>query len=158
MKQIWILGVLVVCAVVGGIFLGLVRTRKIQTSDNQKRFLAGVVPNPAPDGFFKGSTTEYKGSWQGKEFDATHSWGSNVFKENGELKKRFPFKTYVGKGLADRNLDVLKIDYNIRENPLWLRLILDEIVEVKPGKYLGKLHLRLFLFLPFSLGYFTLEK
>lgn len=119
-------------------------------SPNQKLFLSGKVPNPLPSGLYKGSVN-FKTSWQGKKFDASKSMGINLISG----KEKYPFKTYVGKGLAD-NIDVLKIDYNIPQNPFWLRFILDEIVEISSGKYLGKVHIN-FFGLPFSLGYFRLE-
>ena len=72
--------------------------------------------------------------------------------------ERYPFKTYAGKGLRDKKLDVLKIDYNVDGNPFWLRLIVDEIVEVTPGKYLGKMHIKLIPGFPFTVLYFELKK
>ena len=70
--------------------------------------------------------------------------------------ERQPFKTYYGNGLRDKNLNVLVLDYDIPENPFWLRYIRDEIVQVAPNQYLGKLHLRVIGF-AFTLGYFELE-
>ncbi len=133
-------------------FLGLYRTRQTQDSSNQKIFLSGKVPNPKPAGFYKGSVS-FKTTWQGKKFDASSSSGINLISG----KEQYPFKTYIGIGIQDRSLDVYKIDYNIPQNPFWLRFILDEIVETSPGKYLGKVHINLFGF-PFSLGYFQLKK
>ncbi len=136
------------------ISFALFRTWQVQKSPNQKIFLSGHVPNPKPDGAYKGSVGNIKTGWQGKKFDATSSSGINLISG----KKQYPFKTYTEKGLADKNLDVFKIDYNVPQNPLWLRLILDEIVEVSPNHYLGKVHLKIIPGLPFSLGYFNLEK
>lgn len=135
------------------LLLALFRTWQTQNSLNQKLFLSGKVPNPLPNGSYKGSVGNIKVGWQGKKFDASSSSGINLISG----KEQYPFKTYVGKGLAD-NIDVLKIDYNLPQNPFWLRFILDEIVEVERGKYLGKVHLNLIPGLPFSLGYFRLEK
>lgn len=126
---------------------------RVQHSLYQKVFLSGIFPSPLPEGFYKGSVQALNTSWKGKVFDASHSAGINLFGD----KKVYPFKTYKGKGLQDTNLDVLKINYNIPENPFWIRLILDEIVEIEPGKYLGKVHLNLIPHLPLSLGYFKLE-
>lgn len=123
-------------------------------SSNQKLFLSGKVPNPKPNGFYRGSLKRLKTPWQGKKFDEGTSTGINLI--NG--KEVYPFKTYVGKGLKDKNLNVLKIDYNTPENPFWVRLILDEIVQISPNKYLGKVHLKIIPGLPFTLGYFNLEK
>ncbi len=135
------------------ISLGLFRTWNIQQGSNQKLFSEGKIPNPLPNGFYKGAVS-FKTSWEGKKFKAGSSSGINII----DKEEKYPFKTYSGKGLTDKNLEVLKIDYNIPQNPFWLRLILDEIVEVDKGKYLGKVHLKLIPGLPFSLGYFRLEK
>jgi hypothetical protein len=137
--------------------VGTVRMWQIEHSANQKLFARGDAPNPEPAGFYKGSFSRPV-SWLGKKFDATDSSGVNVFGTEGAKIEKYPFKTKEGKGLRDKIVSVLKIDYNISGNPLWLRLILDEIVETEPGKYLGKIHLRIIPGYPFTLGYFTLQK
>ncbi len=126
-------------------------------SSNQDMFLKGKVPDKLPEGLFRGEVPGHKFSWQGKKFSAQNKRGINIFK-NGELiTENYPFKFYQAKGLQDNN-EVIRIDYNLPENPLWLRFIVDEIVETSPNKYLGKLHVRLFPGLVASLGYFKLEK
>lgn len=137
--------------------VGLLWTAKTQRNPVQKQFLIGNVPNSL-NGFYKGNVKGYKGTWQGKKFNASESIGINIFKKEGETSEQFPFKTYVGNGIQDKNIKVLKIDYNIPQNPLWARFILDELVEIEKNQYLGKLHIRFIPFLPFSLGYFKLEK
>lgn len=154
-KIILLIGIIVILLT---IVFGMYRTWKTQNSENQKLFLQGKIPSSTLSGFYKGSVKGLTTTWQGKEFNATASSGINIFKENGKEKKSYPFKTYVGKGLQDKNREVFKIDYNISQNPLWLRFILDEIVEIKPNTYLGKLHIRLFPGVSFSLGYFSLDK
>ena len=55
----------------------------------------------------------------------------------------FRFRTYGGAGAIDTDRRVLKIDYDLSENPEFLiRAILDELVLVVPGVYLGKALLR----------------
>ncbi len=51
----------------------------------------------------------------------------------------FDFTTVVGRGAVDP-VDVLKIDYDLPENPPDLRRLLDELVELSSGFYLGKVH------------------
>lgn len=121
-------------------------------------FLKGSVPNPALDGFYKGSASFYTGSWRGKKFDATNLSGINVFGSNDTTKERFPFKTSTGRSVGDSELTVLKIDYDIQQNPFWLRPILDELVQVSPGRYLGTMNLRLIPGFPFRVVYFELNK
>lgn len=132
---------------------------KTQRSEAQTEYVNGKVPSPLPDDVMKGSINGPEVSWQGKKFNQKTSTGINVFKQkDGTIKELYPFKTYVGKGAVDTQLDTLKIDYDIPENPFWLRFILDEVVEVTPGKYLGKVFLRLSPNVSFALGYFRLEK
>ncbi len=157
--------IIILILIILPVLIALFRTWKTQNSPNQKLFLAGRIPNPLPNGPYKGSVENIKTGWQGKKFDATASTGINLISG----KQAYPFKTYVGKGIQDKNLEVLKIDYNfssseisssaynIPQNPLWLKFILDEIVEVSPNHFLGKVHIN-FFGLIFSLGYFKLEK
>lgn len=137
--------------------LGLYRSWKTQMSPNQKNFLLGKVSKSLPDGFYKGSVTGLKSSWQGKKFDAKSKTGINIFKKENNFSENYPFKIYPSKGLADE-LEVLRIDYNIPQNPFWLRFIKDEIVEVGKDKFLGKLNVNLIPGITFPLGYFRLEK
>lgn len=100
--------------------------------------------------------------WQGKTFDAARARGDNVFSrdslllahiywplyrgyiDNGHATYRaFEFRTYVAAGRADPDRQVLKIDYDIDGNPgFTIRHVLDELVQVANGFYLGKAHLR----------------
>ncbi len=137
------------------ISLGLYKTYKVEHSANQDLFRNGKLPNPLPDGFYKGNSFNGLGAdWQGKVFDANKQTGINRFK-NGQ---RYVFKTYEAQGLRDRATTVLRIDYNQPGNPWWLHFIVDEIVETSPGHYLGKVHLRIIPGLPFTLSYFELSK
>lgn len=136
---------------------GYVRTFFLEMTPNQRLFSSGKVPDPLPDGLHSGSAEGYSGSWQGKKFDRGASTGINLFKLGDKVEERYPFITSVGKGVKD-DKDVIKIDYNIPQNPWYLRMILDEIVEVKPDEYLGKLHLRIIPGAPFTLAYFKLSK
>ena len=142
------------------------RTFQMKREPNQQEFSRGRTPNPRPDGFYHGDIG-FETSWVGKKFYAESSTGINVFREKKQpaaaksssvAKEKYPFKTSVGTGLFDPNLFVLKIDYNVKENPFWVRWVLDEIVEVAPGDYLGKVHLRVIPGFPFSVLYFELKK
>lgn len=124
--------------------VAFVRTWQIQHNSQSAVFLKGTVPIPAPEGLYHGSVPGYPTlSWLGKKFNAKDHIGINLFQEGNKQVEKYPFKTSIGKGLQDKTLDVLRIDYDIPENPFWLRWIVDEIVQVAPGSYLGKLNLRL---------------
>jgi hypothetical protein len=123
---------------------------------SQERFRQGSIPQPLPDGDYKGSVAFYSGGWIGKTFDAKTSMGKNLFRSPKGVEQRYPFRTLVGPGLADP-IQVLKIDYDVDDNPPWIRGIVDEIVQVGPEHYLGRIHLHLgSIYL--SVGYFELKK
>lgn len=141
----------------GLLLYGLQLHFKTQHSAQQKHFLAGKVPLESLDGFYKGTVRDSASVWQGKKFQGASNTGINVFKEGKMIVDRYPFATSSGKGLADKNLAVIKIDYNLPDNPLWLRFVLDEVVEVSPGHLLGKLHVRLLPGFSLALGFFELS-
>ena len=114
--------------------------------------------------------------WLGKSFDPASMRGVNVltkgskgavrtlwpgYEPERELADRleaFPFRNRVAPGELDPGVDVLKIDYDLDTNPSFLiRRILDELVEIDDGLYLGKiLFRRQGAWMP--IGFFTLER
>ncbi len=98
--------------------------------------------------------------WRGKTFDASHGRGDNFFTKDSYLLARlfnplyrsfvsdgpktyrgFTFRIYKAPGLFDADRTVLKIDYNLKENPAFtVRRVLDELVELDADLYLGKAH------------------
>lgn len=151
--------------IVGFLFAALLavlysRTLMVQNLPEQQTFAAGHVPSPLPDGMLRGSVPGHKGApggWLGKKFNAKNGTGINVLQAGATTEEKYIFRTYTGTGLRD-NIQVYKIDYDIARNPWWLRRVMDEIVEVSPGRYLGKLHLRIVPGVPFTLAYFWLER
>ncbi len=145
-------------ALIGLVFmivLGTQKTHQVESSPNQKLFLSGKIPDPSPDGFYKGHAFTGLGKdWQGKVFDANKQTGVNKFVDG----QRYVFKTSIANGLRDKNLKVLRIDYNQPGNPWWLKFVVDEIVETSPGHYLGKVHLKVIPGMTFTLTYFELTK
>ncbi len=101
--------------------------------------------------------------WQGKRFDADAGTGDNRMNSNVNVaskllwpryrmkdaadgKLAFDFKTYVEAGKVDPDVQVMVIDYSDVEdkNPsLVIKSIRDELVEIVPGAYLGKILYRL---------------
>ncbi len=115
--------------------------------------------------------------WRGKTFDAARSRGDNIltrdslvlarlvwplyrgFVEEGpEIYRAFAFRTYVAPGRVDPDRLVLKIDYDLPANPRFsVRRVLDELVQVADGLYLGKAHFH-WWWGPWQLvGYFALS-
>ncbi len=98
--------------------------------------------------------------WLGKTFNVTHQSGDNIFTQDSYPLARFfnpfyrgfvadepgsyrgfAFQTYIAPGLVDPDRSVLKIDYNLKENPsLTVRRVLDELVQLADNIYLGKAH------------------
>ncbi len=113
--------------------------------------------------------------WLGKSFSAKSQEGVNVFTTSArpllkalwptyvperELSDRieaFPLKTRVSRGAVDPDVEVLKIDYDFEANPPAVRRVLDELVQVDDGLYLGKVLYRWqSAFHP--IGFFCLER
>ncbi len=99
--------------------------------------------------------------WRGKRFDAPNERGDNILANNArpwlrvfmpayrgpkpdtaETFLAFDFRTYIAPGLLDPDVNVLKIDYDLPQNPALIRRVLDELVEVAGGYYLGRAYLR----------------
>jgi len=100
--------------------------------------------------------------WLGKRFDAGTQSGDNIFKGGMGLFGRlfwptygdykpyemdlltaFPFHTSTGQGALDPGVEVLKLDYNDKQNPAFVvRDVLDELVQITGNYYLGKAYIR----------------
>ena len=111
--------------------------------------------------FFQWLTNKWM-PWRGKTFYASQQRGENIFTKDSYLLARlfnplyrgfvadgprtyrgFAFRTYLAPGLVDADRSVLKIDYDLKENPsLTVRRVLDELVQLDKNLYLGKAHVR----------------
>ncbi|HEX2371207.1 MAG TPA: hypothetical protein VHI33_01195 [Solirubrobacterales bacterium] len=97
----------------------------------------------------------------GKRFDADARQGDNLRRPSARLPARalwpgyrpeegpggllaaFRFRTYTAPGMVDPDRETLKIDYDSDENPrLLIRDVLDELVEIVAGAYLGRVLIR----------------
>jgi hypothetical protein len=81
--------------------------------------------------------------WRGKSFtaldkDKGEGW-NRLFTDRF---KRFRFETFVGPSRAG-GFDALQLDYDLPENPFFIRAIKDEIRELRPGLWLGQAYLNL---------------
>jgi len=149
-------------------------------SERQKQFVAASAPTEAPDGFYNGSAYLLGNRpvpWLGKSFESENQKGFNIFTTKGAslLKVLTPlyrlfrlnadgntdayyFKTSTGPGFRDKDISVFKLDYDSPENPFLIRIILDEMVEVAPQEFLGKVHMKIFPGYYATIGFFGLRK
>lgn len=79
--------------------------------------------------------------WGGKSFEAKSDrsgTGINRVRARGVLgnQKLFPFETRFGESALDQNATIV-LDYDLGDNPPFIRKVHDEIREVAPGLYLG---------------------
>jgi hypothetical protein len=115
--------------------------------------------------------------WQGKAFDAAAGRGINRMTVSSQLPARllfplygmkdaaggklaFDFVTRVEPGKIDPRVDVLVIDYEpLEDNPdVIIRQIRDELVELVPNTYLGRILFRLSGDKYTNIGYFALRQ
>jgi hypothetical protein len=128
----------------------------------EELWCTGLAPNPVPDGFMRGRALLLSWSepvdalarrvagphrrWEGKRFERGAARGVNVLRRPGggptDTVERFPFAMRVAPAATDPSRDVLAIDYDVPENPRWVRPVLDEAVEAAPGCFVGRIHLR----------------
>ena len=121
----------------------------------------GILVLPLIQGAFdRFATTVTRGwmPWLGKSFDAAANAGYNRLApsarwpakllwptysttDDENARHAFDFETAIEPGKADPGVQVLKIDYEpVQENPdLVIRRIRDELVQVVPDTYLGKI-------------------
>jgi hypothetical protein len=106
--------------------------------DLRGRMLAVV----ALHGGAKRAVRKFAGSrgfpWRGKSFtprDEDHGKGKN--RVVSDWLKIYRFETFVGPSRAG-DFDAVQLDYDLPENPFFIRAIKDEIREIAPGLYLGQ--------------------
>jgi hypothetical protein len=171
--------VIIALAIAALLLIGSLITFLIERSPYQKKFIEGKAPDPGPQNFYPGVPHllwDKKTPWLGKYFERDSQTGFNIFTPFGAkiLKIATPFysrfslnadgntnayyfRTYTAKGKKDKEKDVMKLDYSAPENPWLIRIILDEIVEVAPNTYLGKVHVRMLPGFYVTIGYFGLR-
>jgi hypothetical protein len=146
--------------VVGGVALGIIILTflvgfiwswNVERRHENGIFSSGYLPAKPLNGFYQGNT-QTKSDWKGKEFDSANSSGINIFGN----AKRYTFKTSEAKSLHSKQ-QVLKIDYDQPGNPWWLKFVVDELVQVAPDKFQGKVYLRVLPGVSFTLTYFELK-
>ncbi|MDX6580895.1 MAG: hypothetical protein QOI10_79 [Solirubrobacterales bacterium] len=121
----------------------------------------GILVVPLIQGAFDRFATTLTGAWMpwlGKSFDSnlhrgynrlapSARWPAKLFwpfystSEDEDARGAFDFETAIEPGKADPGVQVLKIDYGpVSSNPrLVIRRIRDELVQIVPDTYLGKI-------------------
>lgn len=115
--------------------------------------------------------------WKGKVF-YPQGTGENVFtrdslalayvwwpfyrgyqSDGANTYRAFGFHTFMAPGLMDLDQEVLKLDYNLPDNPApSIRRILDEIVQIEPSLFLGKAHVHWWWGKWQTVAFFTLRE
>jgi hypothetical protein len=140
----------------------------------------GILVAPMIQGAVDRVFTTITGGWMpwlGKSFDAANARGTNLLagsarwparalwprydtRPKGGSLEAFDFQTRVAPGAIEPSVDVLKIDYGpVSDNPgLIIRSILDELVEIVPDTYLGRILWRQEANRFANIGYFALKQ
>ncbi len=159
MNAFGIVVLLIIFLVLVLLVLGWLRTYQLEHGPFQAQFEKGIANIATLDGEYVGVAHGYEGtSWKGKTLNRASHMGINRFVKEGVSSTAYPFQFSLRAGMRDQAMDVITLDYNQKENPWWLKYIVDEMVEVAPREYLGKVHVRLAPRVVFTLGYFTLSK
>ena len=114
--------------------------------------------------------------WRGKYLVAAESRGDNIFSsryrwlfrllypfyhgviDGDGVFRALKFTTSIKAGMVDTDRQVLNINYDSPDNPaLTIRPIIDELVQVHDGVYLGKIHFHWWWGRWQMIGYFSLR-
>lgn len=83
--------------------------------------------------------------WRGKVFHSSSTGVTSGFNRMGIGSfeyLRYRFHAKIGQSaFSDRQ--VILLDHNLPENPYWVRLFHDELVEMRAGLYLASSHLKI---------------
>lgn len=139
-----------------GTAYGFYRTWETGRSPLHDVFMSGSALATPTEGVWEGTAEELGDvSWKGKKFLGDGK-GINVF--GTEKKEAYPFTFSTEDSIYESDMKVIRLDYGQKENPFWLRYIVDEMVSVGDNKFLGLVYIRLIPGFPLRMGYFTLNK
>ena len=132
-------------------------------------WLTPALPQPL-QAVVRGATSAWM-PWLGKRFDSAEQRGQNLLAADARLPIRLLWPSYRPEPLGDGRIagfafdtrvteTVLQIDYDRPDNPgLLVRHVLDELVEIVPGAYLGRMLVRRRRGAPHGLaGWFALHQ
>lgn len=149
---------LILTIAIVGCAYGFYRTWKTGQCPDYASFFGGTAPSAMPEGLWNGTADELgKISWKGKKF-LGGGRGINLFEKSGVTNEAYPFAFLTADSIGFPGKKILKLDYGQKENPLWLRFIVDEMVSVGENKFLGVVYITLIPGTPFRMGYFALTK
>jgi len=117
--------------------------------------------NSLPYGDYTGETTAwFAGAWEGKRFSQEQDTGVNIYKNplSPYEDLRYPFTIREGTSLENQDKKVIVLDYNVPENPYWIRFLREEMVELEDGTYVGKTLYVIVQQYPIAISFFTLRK
>ncbi len=79
--------------------------------------------------------------WRGKTFSPqTQERGEGINRVVSDRFRLYRFETFIGRSRAG-DFDAVQLDYDLAENPFFIRAIKDEIREIGPRLYLGQAYL-----------------
>jgi hypothetical protein len=164
----------------GVLWLATYISSRMQAATFKDSFARGQVPNPQLNGFYKGTSHILFGMplpWLGKRFSVSPEGGLNVFSAAGgrvlhvftPRYKHFTtqrdgtvlaysFTSSVGASVRDAQKQVLRLDYNVPENPGLARIFYNELVEIDPGRFLGQEFVQALPGWFLRLGFFELKE
>jgi hypothetical protein len=113
------------------------------TGDLRGRMLAIPKLPPALVGPVRAFAGHARFPWRGKSFQAHDAHrGEGLNRIFTDAIRRYRFETFVGPSRAGA-FDALQLDYDLPENPFFIRPIKDEVRELRPGLWLGQAWLQL---------------
>ena len=81
--------------------------------------------------------------WRGKSFSPMgEDRGEGINRVVRDRIRLYRFETYVGRSRAG-DFDCVQLNYDLPENPFFIRPVKDEIREIAPKLYLGQAYLQL---------------
>ena len=112
------------------------------SGDLRGRMLVGPwASKPVADAMRRFSRQPYF-PWRGKSFSAkSPDKGEGINRVFRDRTRWFRFETEVGKSRAG-DFDAVQLDYDLPENPFFIRAIKDEVRRVRPGLFLGQAWLK----------------
>ena len=109
--------------------------------DLRGRMLAVLPLRPSWDAAVRVWAGSDSFPWRGKSFTPLgHGRGRGINQAVRDSVRVFPFQTFVGPSRAG-DFDCVQLDYDLPENPFFIRAIKDEIRKLSPELFLGQAYL-----------------